>query len=345
MLALPSEAHRAPKAATEVMRPTREERVMSEARDDRTSEDAFSVTFLGTGSAMPDSRRTQTGLLLERDGNSSDEGDGDGRDRTGGPNVLVDCGSGVLGRLARTEPGYEGIATVLLTHHHLDHVSDLMPLIKARWLADVEELAIVGPEGTMALLDGLFGVYEYMQDRIDLTIREVGPGEFSVPGFDVAAMETRHSMYCLAYRFTPAGASSESSDGESGTGVTADDAATDGRSDENADAGNEPDSSDDASTFTYSADSEAFPELCAFANSGTLAHDCSFPDEVDVSNHPTPAQLGSALSEADADLDRVYLTHLYPHTQGRHEAMLASIGERYDGDVRFARDELRVAID
>src|SRR5699024_3188325 len=101
------------------------------------------VTFLGTGAAMPSGRRSQTGLLVEADED----------------HLLIDCGSGVLNALARTETGYEGVSTVLLTHHHLDHVSDLLPLMKARWLAGEEHLEVVGPQGTKDLLDGLLDVY------------------------------------------------------------------------------------------------------------------------------------------------------------------------------------------
>jgi len=120
-------------------------------------------------------------------------------------------------------------------------------------------------------------------------------------------MEVRHSMQCFAYRFV-------------------------------GDDGGPP--------FVFSGDTEAFPELVEFADgAAALAHDCSFPDDVDVSNHPTPSQLGAALAEADADLGRVYLTHLYPHTEGRHEEMLDSIAEHYDGDVRFAEDGLTVTLD
>jgi ribonuclease BN (tRNA processing enzyme) len=50
--------------------------------------------------------------------------------------------------------------------------------------------------------------------------------------------------------------------------------------------------------------------------------------------------LGEALAASEADIGRVYLTHLYPHTEGRHEEMLQSIEAAYDGDVRFA-DDLR----
>jgi ribonuclease BN (tRNA processing enzyme) len=242
------------------------------------------VTFLGTGSAMPTGERFQTGVLVQDDGRT----------------LLVDCGSGVLHRLQQSGVGYENVSTVLLTHHHLDHVADLLPLMKARWLAGEEHLEVVGPQGTKALVDDLLGVHEYMQDKLDLQVREVVAGEFSVAGFDVAAYETRHSLPCLAYRF--------------------------------------------GDLFTFSGDSEAFDGLANFAEgSAILAHDCSFPDDVDVSNHPTPAALGRAL--AGNEIGRVYLTHLYPHTEDRHDEMLESIGTHYDGDVRFAEDLKTVSIE
>jgi ribonuclease BN (tRNA processing enzyme) len=243
------------------------------------------VTFLGTGSAMPTADRVQTGLLLEADDDST---------------LLVDCGSGVLHRLSQTDVGYEEISTVLLTHHHLDHVSDLLPLLKARWLAGEAFLEVVGPTGTKALLDDLLEVHDYLQDRIDLRVREVTADSFEVAGFDVEGYEVRHSMPCLAYKFED--------------------------------------------TFTFSGDTEAFAGLTNFADgSRVLAHDCSFPDEVDVSNHPTPTQLGEAL--AGHDIGRVYLTHLYPHTEGKHREMLDAIEAHFDGDVRFARDGLRFEVE
>ena len=246
------------------------------------------LTFLGTGSAMPVPDRVQTGLLLE----SADR------------SLLVDCGSGVLHRLSRTDVGYEGVSTVLLTHHHLDHVADLLPLLKARWLAGEEHLEVIGPTGTKSLLDGLLDVHEYLQGRVDLSVREVGPTSFSVAGFEVSATETEHPMDCLAYRFSA------------------------------------PDAAGDV---VFSGDGEATSGLAAFADgAAVLAHDCSFPDDVDVSNHPTPSQLGRAL--AGRDVGRVYLTHLYPHTRGRHEEMLESVRAHYDGEVAIARDGLRVAV-
>ena len=242
------------------------------------------ITFLGTGSAMPTGERFQTGLAVQADGRT----------------LLVDCGCGVLHRLEQSGIGYEAISTVLLTHHHLDHIADLFPLMKARWLAGAEHLEIVGPQGTKALIDDLLEVHAYMQDKLELQVREVVPGEFSVAGFDVSAYETRHSLPCLAYRF--------------------------------------------GDLFTFSGDSEAFAGLANFAEgSAILAHDCSFPDDVDVSNHPTPETLGKEL--AGREIGRVYLTHLYPHTDGRHDEMLESIAAHYEGDVRFAEDLTTISVE
>ncbi|MXR42271.1 MBL fold metallo-hydrolase [Halobaculum sp. WSA2] len=279
------------------------------------------VTFLGTGSAMPVADRVQTGLLVEA-------APGDRAP------LLVDCGAGVLHRLSQTDPGYEAVSTVLLTHHHLDHVSDLLALLKARWLAGEERLHVVGPPGTKALLDDLLSVgeFEYLDGRADLSVREVHPGaEFSLAGLDIEAFETRHSKQCLAYRFADRG--------DEGGGV-ADVKAEDGGGTE-ADGNDGGDADGTAGgDFVFSGDSEAFAGLANFAEGArVLAHDCSFPDEVDVDNHPTPSQLGEAL--AGRDIDRVYLTHLYPHTEGRHDEMIEAVGRRFDGDVRVARDGLR----
>ncbi len=254
------------------------------------------LTFLGTGSAMPTGERHQSGLLFEG----------------GDEPLLLDCGSGVLHRLARTRTGYEGVSTVLLTHHHLDHVADLLPLLKARWLAGEDSLTVLGPEGTTALVTDLLDVHDYLRDRVDLTLRDVTADDpFEVAGYRVSATETRHSMHCLAYRLHVA---------------------------------DHPDAA--PPTVTVSGDTEAFPELVGFADgSAVLVHDCSFPDGVEVSNHPTPSELGAALATTDAAVGRVYLTHLYPHADGETESIAASVREGFDGEVRVAEDLRTVTIE
>ncbi|WP_423995285.1 MBL fold metallo-hydrolase [Halorubrum trapanicum] len=253
------------------------------------------LTVLGSGSAMPVPDRAQAGYLLD-DGDRS---------------LLVDCGSGVLQRLAGADTGYEGVSTVLLTHHHLDHVAALLPLLKARWLAGEEHLEVVGPAGTKSLVDGLLDVHDYLDGRIDLAVREVSASRsFAAGGFDVTARETRHSMEGFAYRFAP-----PSSDAAPAEGPLA-----------------------------LSGDTEAFAGMGRFADGAELlVHDCSFPDDVDVSNHPTPTSLGESL--AGAEIGTLLLSHLYPHTGGREREMEESVRDAgFDGEVRVATDGLRVSL-
>lgn len=143
------------------------------------------VTLLGTGSAIPSPNRLQTGVLLED------------ASRT----LLVDCGSGVVHRLAQHGTDVREINTVLLTHHHLDHVADLPTLLKARLLTDHPGLTIVGPPGTTRLCEELFAVDD-VGERAALRIREraVSEAPFDVTGLPVDAVETTHSMQCFAYR-------------------------------------------------------------------------------------------------------------------------------------------------
>ena len=253
------------------------------------------LTVLGSGSAMPVPDRAQAGYLLD-DGDRS---------------LLVDCGSGVLGRLAGTDTGYEGVSTVLVTHLHLDHVAALFPLLKARWLAGEEHLEVVGPAGTTALVDGLLDVHDYLDGRIDLAVREVSAArEFSAAGFDVAARATRHSMDGLAYRVSPPSADAPAA----------------------------------AGPLALSGDTEAFAGLASFADGAdALVHDCSFPDDVDVSGHPTPTALGESL--AGVDIDTLLLSHLYPITGGREREMERQVREAgFDGAVRTAEDGLRLSL-
>ena len=253
------------------------------------------LTVLGSGSAMPVPERVQAGYLLD-DGDRS---------------LLVDCGSGVLQRLAATETGYEGVSTVLLTHHHLDHVAALLPLLKARWLAGEDHLEVVGPTGTKSLVDGLLGVHDYLDGRVDLAVREVSASRpFAAAGFDVAARGTRHSMEGLAYRFSPPSADVDPADGP----------------------------------LTLSGDTEAFAGMASFADgSDVLVHDCSFPDGTSVSNHPNPTELGASL--AGVDIETLILSHLYPHTGGREREMARSAREAgFDGEVEVASDGLRVGL-
>ena len=145
------------------------------------------VTMLGTGSAFPSGDRVQSGTVIEQDGSR----------------LLVDCGSGILHRLGAIEDfSFLDIDTVLLTHHHLDHVSDLPGLFKARILRDSPDFTILGPPGTRDVCKALFSV-DGLEARGNVTIHERSSTDapIEVGDFRVDVAEGNHSIQSFSYRF------------------------------------------------------------------------------------------------------------------------------------------------
>ncbi|MFN8100746.1 MAG: ribonuclease Z [Mycobacterium sp.] len=99
------------------------------------------ITLVGTGSPIPDPLRAGPATLV----------------RAGGQNLLVDCGRGVLMRLAAVGVSANALTALLLTHLHSDHIADLGDLIITRWVStftpDPPPLPIIGPPGTAEVVD------------------------------------------------------------------------------------------------------------------------------------------------------------------------------------------------
>ena len=244
------------------------------------------VTVLGTGAALATGDRVQTGLLVDM----------------GGSTLLVDCGSGVLHRLAGIGRDLTEIDAVLLSHTHLDHVSDLPGLAKARWMIDGSTTPIIGPPGTAADIAPLFEL-DGQSDRIDVSCFEIGAEprdrrEIDVPGtegIDVSVVPTVHSRPGVGYRFED--------------------------------------------RFGFSGDTEASANLLGFFDGvDVLVHDCARPPGGEPDNHPTPEALSEALETADPDIDRLYLTHLYPDAAARADEAREVVAEPTDATVHVAAD-------
>ncbi|MFN6554366.1 ribonuclease Z [Mycolicibacterium septicum] len=107
------------------------------------------VTLLGTGSPIPDPERAGPSTLA----------------RAGDQTFLIDCGRGVLQRLAAAGSGANQLSALLLTHLHSDHITDLGDVIITRWVStftpEALPLPIIGPPGTA--------------DVVDATLRAFGP--------------------------------------------------------------------------------------------------------------------------------------------------------------------------
>ncbi|MGW4100127.1 ribonuclease Z [Mycobacterium sp. NPDC004974] len=99
------------------------------------------VTLLGTGSPIPDPERAGPSTLA----------------RAGDQMFLIDCGRGVLQRLAAVGSGANQLSALLLTHLHSDHIADLGDVIITRWVStftpEAPPLPIIGPPGTAEVVD------------------------------------------------------------------------------------------------------------------------------------------------------------------------------------------------
>jgi ribonuclease BN (tRNA processing enzyme) len=202
---------------------------------------SFEVTLLGTGVGIPHSGRSQAGLVVKAN-----------------EPLLFDCGAGALLRLAEAEISPLEVDVALLTHLHLDHVSDLLALAKARWLMGEDKMEVFGPGGTEEWFEAVRGLYPYLEE-LDVSFTTVLPGdEFTLKGLKIRAGEAVHSLPALGYRI------------ESETKAIVYSGDT------------EP--------------AESMRSLAEGAN--LLIHECSFPEPFVVTNHSTPKRLGKTFRGA-----------------------------------------------
>ena len=152
------------------------------------------IILLGTGVAIPQKDRVQSGLIVDA-----------GFDNVYSP-VLFDCGCGVLQRIYQSGYRHTHITSVFLSHLHLDHCGDLLALVKANWLCDTIKLNLWGPLGTRQWLDDLLAAYPYMQDKVDIRITELDSGQVvGVEGLEVECVQTVHALPSLGFKVTSGG--------------------------------------------------------------------------------------------------------------------------------------------
>lgn len=148
------------------------------------------ITFLGTGTGIPQAGRVQSGILMD----------------TGDSLLLFDCGCGVLGRIYESGYDHKAIDAIILTHLHLDHTGDVLALIKANWLTGKNYMRLYGPQGTKEWFVKTLDIYDYLRDRFTVEITEISPGDEFTPqkadsncNCTISCTKTVHTENSLAY--------------------------------------------------------------------------------------------------------------------------------------------------
>jgi ribonuclease Z len=142
----------------------------------------LSVTFLGTGGAVPSARRNTASVLVAR----------------GGERLLLDCGEGTQ-RQMQASTGLVQVDEIYLTHFHADHILGLPGLLKTYDLTERERpLTIYGPRGLVDLFRTLHRIVGRLDFKLELV--ELEPGDsMALDGADLRAFPVEHSVRALGY--------------------------------------------------------------------------------------------------------------------------------------------------
>jgi len=247
------------------------------------------VTILGSGTIVPLPKHGCSGYLLGCDSRP----------------VLFDCGPGILCRLAEIGISAAQIHTLLITHFHLDHVSDLAALLNSRWLqsaSGARNLEIIGPAGTDAHLSwlGLKMDSWFLDYRFDIHENEREPDVST--GMKVLTGRTGHTDDSVCFRVED----------------------------------------DRGQVFFYSGDTDYNEELVPLAKGADIAViECSMPDEAKVDGHLTPS-LAAKIGRLSG-VRKLVLTHFYKEVTAVD--ILSQARAEFAGPVILAEDLMRIPFD
>lgn len=249
------------------------------------------LTVLGSGSCELRRERSSPAYLLEANGFS----------------LLLDLGQGALRRLLEAGRDPANLGAALLSHHHPDHLGDLIPLLFAlnydphmRDAASLRLLAHAGLAPVLAGLQGIFGSWlTPPTQRLEPVWLEPGR-ELPLGPLLARVAAAPHTPFSLAYRLECAGAS-----------------------------------------LVYLGDAPAGPDLAAFCQDADLliAH-CAGSDQDPKPGHLSPRQAGALAAQARTKA--LLLSHFYRDVDP--EAAVDSAGSLFPGPVWAARDLMTLAV-
>lgn len=211
--------------------------------------------------------------------------------------------------MAALGAAWTGITHLALSHFHPDHIGDI-PLLMMAWRYGTlppraAPLEIIGPVGTVALLDHLAGAFgAWMREPgYPVSVREIPAGTGADLG-DGVRLETRkvpHTDESIAYSITSGGA-----------------------------------------RVVYTGDTGFDETLGSWAaGCDVLLAECSLPGSMGIPTHLTPEACGRLAALARPRL--LALTHFYPPVE--QVDILGIVAESYDGQTVVATDGWAVHIE
>ena len=247
------------------------------------------LVVLGSGTAIPHRERGASGYALVQ----------------GDEALILECGPGSTRRWPHVGIEVAQVRAVLVTHHHVDHCSDLAAVLFARTVLDcATPLVLAGPAGharLVATLESLYGSGVADPSGARSVVELADGARVQLGPFGVEAREVLHVAGALGVRVTHADR-----------------------------------------TFVFSGDSgpcDALVELCRGADLALL--ECSYPATRETTKHLNARTAAEVAQKAG--VSRLVLTHFYPQCDGVDiEGQVRAAG--YTGVLELARDGARFHI-
>jgi ribonuclease BN (tRNA processing enzyme) len=245
------------------------------------------LTVLGSGTCELRADRSSPAYLVE----------------AGETRLMLDLGQGAWRRLLDSGRPAAGISGIIISHPHLDHMADLLPLLFALkydpQLSTAARMTLLAHTEVGRMLAGLGAVFGSWLEAPEppLTRRWLEPGQPARLGpVAIATAAAAHHAASLAWRLEAGGQS-----------------------------------------LVYLGDSEASEALARFAaGAGLVICHCAGSDEAPKEGHMHPAAAGELA--AQAGVGALLLSHFYRPVDP--ERARASAARRFGGAVWAAEDGL-----
>jgi ribonuclease BN (tRNA processing enzyme) len=251
------------------------------------------LTVIGCGMAAPDAERVASGYHVQATGVS----------------MLLDCGPGVVHRMATLGTEWQKLTHLCISHFHNDHIGDVPALFFAwRWgmaQARQDPLTVIGPKGTKKKLQQLATAFgdHISKPTFDLEIFEIGPDERRLLGdvVHITADRMTHTPEAIGFRVETSNLS-----------------------------------------LGYTGDTGESGEAAAFFHRvDTLVMECSLPDELGFPMHLTPTSAARMANIAQPK--RLVLTHVYPQLdRAALPQLMRDAG--WNGETVIAEDGLTLEV-
>jgi len=245
------------------------------------------IIVLGSGSIIPTKERFGSSILLETR-------------RLG--RVMLDIGPGALEKLRKLNVDPRSIRMLLITHFHVDHVSDLPALIKLKKFLGGDTLHIIGPRGLAEFIEDLILKNRFFSYLVDLEclkyieLHECWDGvAIEGEGYRIISKPVEH-FGGVAYRIE-----------------------------------------DEDLSLVYSGDTKPDERLIDLSrNIDVLIHECSFPSSVLLGKHTSDEDLVKIVARVKPRV--LVVVHLYPEMELRRYELMKALRNAFDGDIFIPKD-------